>query len=396
MSASRLGLRSLAAVSGVLSCFTSCSPESTATRERPSNAVVAGNSAARGLAAGSAVLVAGNAQPVAGSAAVVRVMPPSPANAAGSVAMQPTMNTTNTTNAMNTTTTTVTPPVTMMPSTVGAAGATAAPMQPQMPAHTGDGKPSMLPTPKGTCEDFRTGVMKFNGMQVQIWAGAPAAAPGGPLLIYWHGTGTSADEAVSGFGQAGINDVMAQGGIVASFIDTTMQGSVSGGTIWYSGDLDVADEIVACAIEKQKIDVTRIHSSGYSAGGLQTGAMVTQRANYIASGLIYSGGVIAFGPGAGSSNVPPIMCAHGATGSDVLGLDFAMACESLETQTTMKGGFAVDCNDGGAHIDILTRFAPASFGYKFLTTHPYGTKPSPWMGMLPGDAPKNCKIWSGM
>ena len=255
----------------------------------------------------------------------------------------------------------------------------------------------MLPMAKGACEDFKTGTMRFNNIAVQIWAGKPpAAAPGGPLLFYWHGTGTSSGEASQGFSQAGINDVVSQGGIVASFIDTTKQGAVSGGTIWYAGDLEIADQIVACAIEKQKIDVRRIHSSGYSAGGLQTGAMMSARSNYLASALIYSGGVI---PGAGAnpnpSNVPPMMCAHGGVGKDTLGLDFAKGCQDLATTTVKKGSFAVDCDDGGAHIDILGRFAPAAFGYKFLMAHPFGTKPSPWMTMLPSP-PATCKIWMAM
>ncbi|HKP59330.1 MAG TPA: hypothetical protein VJV78_21550, partial [Polyangiales bacterium] len=256
----------------------------------------------------------------------------------------------------------------------------------------GGNMPTNLPVAKEPCQDFKTGTMKFLGLNVQIWAGkAPAAAPGGPLLFYWHGTGTSSSEASSAFGQ-GIGMATAEGGIVASFIDTTSKGAVSGGTIWFAEDLPVADQIVACAIEKQKVDVRRIYSSGYSAGGLQTGAMLAQRSNYMAAGLIYSGGVIAGAPNPDPSNIPSLMCAHGAVGSDSLGLDFAMGCENLETQTVTKGGFAVDCNDGGSHIDILNRFSVADFGYKFLMAHPFKTKPSPWASALPG-APSKCKIW---
>jgi hypothetical protein len=296
-----------------------------------------------------------------------------------------------------------TPPA---PPRAGSAGLAGAPLPAGAPAPAGSGgmpvagsgpvpsgnMPTNLPMPKEACQDFKTGTMKFLGLNVQIWAGKPAAAaPGGPLLIYWHGTGTSSSEASSAFGQ-GIGAATAEGGIVASFIDTTMKGSVSGGTIWYNEDLPVVDQIVACAIEKQKIDVRRIYSSGYSAGGLQTGAMLAQRSNYVAAGLIYSGGVIAATPNPDPTNIPALMCAHGAVGSDSLGLDFAMGCENLETQTVSKGGFAVDCNDGGAHIDILTRFSVADFGYKFLMAHPFKTKPSPWATMLPG-APATCKIW---
>ena len=156
-------------------------------------------------------------------------------------------------------------------------------------------------------------------------------------------------------------------------------------------DLGIADEIVACAIEKQKIDPRRIHSSGYSAGGLQTGAMLIQRSNYMASGLIYSGGVIARAPNTDPSNVPSLPSAPCAHISDWLALDFAQGCMDLETDIVMRGGFAIDCDDGGSHVSF-TRFSVADFGWKFLDTHRYKVKPSPWASMLPG-APSHCKIW---
>jgi hypothetical protein len=252
--------------------------------------------------------------------------------------------------------------------------------------------PTDLPKATAPCPDFRTGTMTFNGINLQVWAGTPpASGPGGPLVFYWHGTGTTSGEAQTALG-SGINEIMAEGGVVASFIDTTSGGAVSGGTIWFNDDLKIADEIVACAIEKQKIDTRRIHSSGYSAGGLQSGAMMTQRSNYLASALIYSGGVISAIPNPDPSNAPAVMCAHGATGSDWLALDFAEGCKSLESSITAKGGFAIDCDDGGSHVS-LTRFAVADFGWKFLKAHPYKTTPSPWASMLPAGAPQVCKIW---
>jgi hypothetical protein len=86
------------------------------------------------------------------------------------------------------------------------------------------------------------------------------------------------------------------------------------------------------------------------------------------------------------------MCAHGALGSDQLGLDFAQGCMDLEDAIVAKGGFAVDCDDGSSHIDTLSRFSVADFGWQFLKTHTFKVKPSPWASMLPG-APATCKIW---
>lgn len=45
----------------------------------------------------------------------------------------------------------------------------------------------------------------------------------------------------------------------------------------------LADEIVACLAEANRIDPTHIHSMGMSAGGLQTTAISFVRSAYIAS-----------------------------------------------------------------------------------------------------------------
>jgi len=92
-------------------------------------------------------------------------------------------------------------------------------------------------------------------------------------MIYWHATGTNSQEVVESLGQNGINTITSLGGIVASADSTSSTGTTTGNMVWYTGDMDWADFIIACAIQQLNIDTSHIHAAGYSAGALQTGYM---------------------------------------------------------------------------------------------------------------------------
>jgi hypothetical protein len=247
------------------------------------------------------------------------------------------------------------------------------------------GSPSNLPAPKGTCAPFVTGDMTFSGQNVKIWAGAPG---NGPLVIYWYATGSSTAEVTRGLGQAAISEITSQGGVVAAMYKTTATGSTTGNNVWYTGDFDITDEVVACAIQQQHIDTRRIHALGFSAGGLQSGYMAFARSNYMASVVTYSGGSLSAtlqDPG----NVPAVMCQHGTKGQDMVVIDFSDASHSLEDAIKGKGGFAMDCDHGGGHM-IPTADVPAS--WHFLKDHPYKASPEPYAGGIPAGFPSYCVI----
>jgi hypothetical protein len=251
----------------------------------------------------------------------------------------------------------------------------------------GDGtSPTVLPQPKGTCAPFTTGDMTFNGQKFKVWAGAPAH---GPLVIYWYATGSSVNEVGSGMGQAAISEITSQGGVVAAMYKTTATGQNTGNNVWYTGDFDYSDEVVACAIQQQHIDTRHIHAAGFSAGGLQTGYMAFARSNYMASVVTYSGGSLTQtlqDPG----NVPSVMCQHGTKGQDVVILDFSDASHSLETAMTGKGGFALDCDHGGGH---MIPGADVAATWHFMKDHPYkSAKPDAYVGGIPAGFPSYCKI----
>jgi hypothetical protein len=130
--------------------------------------------------------------------------------------------------------------------------------------------------------------------------------------------------------------------------------------------------------------------SGYSAGGLETGAFVVGRSQYVASVIVYSGGKPFGVPGAiGAGGVVPSMVgAHGAAGADTLGLDFGTMTPALGKEIANAGGFVIDCDDGGSHITV-GRLGLGGKARDFFNAHPWGVKP--WTA-VPAGWPSPCKV----
>jgi hypothetical protein len=263
--------------------------------------------------------------------------------------------------------------------------------------------PPDLPTVMGTCPTFGAGsgtavTVSAGGGSItaDVWGGSKSTGSGGPLIIYWHGTDSSPSAEIPiAFNTS---DVAADGGLIVGFVSSSRTGATTGDTgdaVWYESDAAFADQVVACAIANYNIDPRRIYTAGYSAGGLQTVYMWYARSGYIASVISYSGGddgideVTSQDP----SNLPPAIVAHGASGQDTLVLDFAMISATWEGQISAAGGFYIDCNDGGTHLDFFSTRAPnlAPVSYPFFKAHPFGIKPEPYT-TLPTGFPAYCKI----
>jgi poly(3-hydroxybutyrate) depolymerase len=256
-------------------------------------------------------------------------------------------------------------------------------------------QPTKLPAAPADCPMIATGTVTILGSQTQLWVGKKQEDKQGPIVIYWHATGSSSSE-VTGFGLSAAvrQEIMDQGGIIAAPNGTTMKGIDTGNAVWFTGDLEIADVVVACAIKQLNIDTRRIYTAGGSAGALQAGAMVYWRAGYLASAIPNSGGVT---PRQGvaawqdpTAPIPDVLTMHGKMGTDVVVIDFATASMSLDTGVAAKGGFAVDCDHGGGHVQ-----APAALqasAWEFLKAHPYNVKPEPYAAGLPSTFPTYCKI----
>jgi hypothetical protein len=274
----------------------------------------------------------------------------------------------------------VVPPVTG----VAGVGAVAAP--------SGGGEP-MIPAPKGPCPTLATGGMMIMGAAITLWTGVKSATQKAPILIYWHYTGGTAAVAPSDLGSSIMSDIMAQGGVVASMESAGGNSATTDWGVFRVDDFNVVDQIVACAVAQFNIDTKRIYTSGSSAGGLAAGALLFTRSSYIAAGYMNSGGQAGFpqlmvlqDP----MHVPAVMTMHGAMGNDKVVIEFTQASLMEDKAIAAKGGFAIDCDHGGAHIAAPPNLKAA--GWEFLKAHPFGVSPYPYAAGLPASFPAYCKI----
>jgi poly(3-hydroxybutyrate) depolymerase len=260
----------------------------------------------------------------------------------------------------------------------------------------------MLPTVSGTCPTITKGAsavtLTFAGEPVEVWTGSPTGDNGGPLVMYWYPTGGSASSLITfdEFGQTNIDAVTAAGGMVASFGASNGQGTDTGDGVWFTGDFDTADQVVACAIQQLHNDTTRIFITGASAGALETSWMSYARSGYVAAAVTLSGGIETFGGFSGTpttlqdpTNVPSIMAVHGAEGMDVVGIDFAVASAAWEADIASKHGFSMDCNTGGGHVSGPPQILPGM--WQFMVDHPFKVSPQPYPP-IPTVYPSYCVI----
>lgn len=251
----------------------------------------------------------------------------------------------------------------------------------------------VLPSPSGTCPEIQNGDVTFApaGMpprKVKL-AFDPSAATH-ELVIYWHATGSAPLEAAYALGDTQ-DAIIARGGIVAAPYSDDTAGTFE----WFivnqspkQDDFLLADEIVGCLADR--IDASRIHSLGMSAGGLQTTAFSFVRSSYVASVATFSGGIPAgFNPAIEDpDNKFAALIFEGGAGDNVFGVDFQAASESYRAMLEAAGHFAAICDHGMGH-EIPLDAAPSIDA--FFVANPYGAWPSPYASSgLPESFPSYC------
>lgn len=249
-----------------------------------------------------------------------------------------------------------------------------------------------LPKAKQSCPELREGTVTFAGTPVRLWMGSDGDSKLGPLVFYWHAADGDVGEIISGLGSETIEKIKALGGMVAALEKSSEQG-VATGTYWHTGDLAIADEVVACAIASGVgVDPGRIHSLGFSGGALQTTYMAYARSNYLASVVTYSGGINSWWSTPqlqDPANVVPAMVVHGKLGEDFRLMDFSLSSAAYTKNIRERGGFALDCtHDVGHHIP--EGVGPAAL--RFLLDHAYKVSPSPYAAAMPASMPGYCKV----
>ncbi len=243
-------------------------------------------------------------------------------------------------------------------------------------------KQARIPANVGACPTFRDGTVTFNprGAQrrVRLFLTPGALTKGGPLVLYWYGTFGQPTQAQSALGSS-FAAIKAAGGIIAAPINA------NGGTFpWLGGgdaDYRLADEIVACAV-KNGVNPNRIHSLGFSAGGLFTTMLSFARSNYIASIATYSGGLQSSRPvSQDPNNKYNALILTGGSRDVVFGTNFPALSRALQSRLKSNGHSAIYCDHRTGHR-IPSATYQSAVGQFFLD-HPFGTNPSPYLNRLP-------------
>jgi dienelactone hydrolase len=293
-----------------------------------------------------------------------------------------------------------------------AANGTQNPQTPQKPTGPQPAE-QFVPKPTGTCPGFADGdgctsdatslICTFSPASivprpVRIWMSDAARQKPGPLVTFWHGLSRNAGDAVlqlAGLGPDVVNDIVAKGGIVAapersekrmttSFSELPWLLAIGTGE---EDDLLVMDEVVACAHKEVGIDLRHIHTTGMSAGGLQTGAITPRRSGYLASTVAFSGGQIQadIAEQDPENNYAAMLFFGGP--NDTVVLNFKDTQTQYHARLKTQGHYALLCDHNGGH----TVPADAALaGWEFMQAHPFGVVPEPWAGGLPGSVPSYC------
>jgi predicted esterase len=211
-----------------------------------------------------------------------------------------------------------------------------------------------------------------------------------PLIIYWHASGGNSLEAPQIASRDELEAFMEAGGILAAPASEA-ENVLSRTFTWYliatprEDDLLVADEIVACAVQNRNADPRRIHTAGWSAGGLQASAMGLMRSNYVASVLANSGGLLGPVPVQNPENKFAALLLHAR--EDFLIVDFIKTTEYYADLLRSAGHFALVCDHGGVHSQFPQ---DADVALQFFKDHPWGTDPSPYEDGAPPNFPVYC------
>lgn len=258
------------------------------------------------------------------------------------------------------------------------------------PPPTGAAQPT-IPALTQECPAFQTGTITFMGLRgIQIVAGAKPAAATAPMVFYWHGTGSTSGEfaRLAGAVRSGVE---AEGGILVSFQGTTGGDALSGTSVFGRGDLELVDQLVACAVRDHNVDPRRIFTTGCSAGGLFATNLAVLRSSYIAAAAPNSGG-LTFPQQFQSDYTPALMTVHGAPGRDVVIVDFSNTSATADRTFSGRGGFVINCDHGGGHCG---GGGLAGDVWEFFEAHPYGVEPapSPWTSGLPSGFDSACEIF---
>lgn len=235
-----------------------------------------------------------------------------------------------------------------------------------------------------------------------------------PVVFNWHGLGDSAAN-MSGLVASRV-DGPAYRFIAVTPEDTNFQlevpllGVVEMDWDVFAVDADnrelaLFDAVVACLDERYGVDADRVHTMGFSLGGIMSDLVASSRSEVIASVATYSGGywnnpnselglvntVVDWPAYEGTATYPQLFLHGGETDTFSLGPaaiqfnDYALADSAW---LAGRGHPVFICDHGGGHTAPPAAMGPDAL-LRFFADHPRGAA-SPYAGALPETWPDDC------
>lgn len=287
----------------------------------------------------------------------------------------------------------------------------------------------------GKCPTLKAGTNTFQsgGKDRSFDLYLPTITAGAPLLFMWHGLGDNPKRFAQSFGASQISanyrvivvvpkgasgptipaDVPA--GIV-NLLKTQAQAFFETWSFFedHTADLQLFDDVLACASQQFKVNSKKVYTAGFSAGALWSTYLTMHRSEYLAAALLLSGGNmdkildLATIPFIGSKSkvrvidtryvkpshpVPVMLTAGGA--QDVVSManfvkfEFQKATDLFRQNLLKDKHFVIQCNHNQGHTVPQDLFPPA---IDFLFKHEFTKKSSPLATGLPSSFPSYCSI----
>lgn len=213
--------------------------------------------------------------------------------------------------------------------------------------------------------EARASTFSSGGASRSVAIYAPDPVPEGlPVLFYWHPLGGSASQMASYLDLPG----WAEEHQIMVIAPNASADNMFEWDFWNNQDDDLIlyDDLRACASQEWGVDLSRVYSSGMSAGALWTSFLSTRRGDTLAALLPFSGGSGDLWqyqtPG---SQFPAVLPYGGDTdtwGGSGITVDFQEATLEFAAQLEGDGHPVILCNHEGGHtlpretMDITTAF----------------------------------------
>ena len=246
------------------------------------------------------------------------------------------------------------------------------------------------PQYEGQCPGFEEGLnsgFMSAGISRSFRVALPENPEGAPVIFAWHWLGGNASLLMSVLGLSRLAD--SEGVIVIApesdgtspfewrFLDSPQN----------NADLQLFEDLLACASDQFDVDLDRIYSTGHSAGGLWTSYLTMHASDWLAATAIMSGGA-----NAQTYTTPerqlPVLVIWGGEGDTYGSFRFADSSRFLAGELLSDGHFVTNCDHGQGHIPPPQAM---DFIWPWFEDHPY-TADRPYADGLPGVFPTYCTI----